>query len=46
MAVYYAIKAYVLSFSEAITNEFKGTGKSDALCPGPTVTEYFSALVS
>jgi short-subunit dehydrogenase len=26
MAVFYASKAYVLSFSEAITNELKGTG--------------------
>jgi uncharacterized protein len=37
MAVYYATKAYVLSFSEAIANELDGTGVSvTALCPGPT----------
>jgi len=37
MAVYYATKAYVLSFSEAIANELKGTGVTvTVLCPGPT----------
>ena len=36
MAVYYATKAYVLSFSEAIANETAGTGVTvTALCPGP-----------
>ncbi|MDD8018188.1 MAG: SDR family oxidoreductase [Bacteroidota bacterium] len=41
MAVYYASKAYVLSFSEAIANELKGTGVSvTVVCPGPTVTEF------
>ena len=44
MAVYYATKAYVLSFSEAITNEFKGTGVTvTTLCPGTTATDFFSA---
>jgi uncharacterized protein len=41
MAVYYASKAYVLSFSEAIHNECRGTGVTvTALCPGPTRTEF------
>ena len=41
MAVYYASKAYVLSFSEALSNELKGTGISvSALCPGPTPTMF------
>jgi short-subunit dehydrogenase len=41
MAVYFASKAYVLSFSEAISNELKGTGVTvTALCPGPTQTGF------
>ncbi len=41
MAVYYASKAYVLSFSEALSNEFQGTGVTvTALCPGPTKTDF------
>jgi short-subunit dehydrogenase len=41
MAVYYATKAYVLSFSEALSNETDGTGVTvTALCPGPTITEF------
>jgi short-subunit dehydrogenase len=44
MAVYYATKAYVLSFSEAISNELAGTGVSvTALCPGPTETGFVAA---
>ncbi len=44
MAVYGATKAYVLSFSEAIANELKGTGITvTALCPGPTKTNFFKA---
>jgi len=41
MAVYYATKAYVLSFSEAIADELRNTGvKVTALCPGPTSTGF------
>jgi short-subunit dehydrogenase len=42
MAVYYATKAYVLSFTEALHQELKGSGvKVSALCPGPVDTEFF-----
>jgi short-subunit dehydrogenase len=41
MAVYYATKAYVLSFSEALSKELEGTGVTvTCLCPGPTTTEF------
>jgi len=41
MSVYYATKAYVLSFSEALSNETAGTGVTvTCLCPGPTITEF------
>ncbi len=41
MAVYYATKAFVLSFSEALANEVKGTGVTvTVVCPGPTRTEF------
>jgi hypothetical protein len=44
MAVYYATKAYVLSFSEAIANELEGTGVTvTALCPGPTASGFQAA---
>ena len=42
MAVYYATKAYVLSLTEALYEELKGSGiRVTALCPGPTDTEFF-----
>jgi uncharacterized protein len=41
MAVYFATKAYVLHFSEALGNELKGTGVTvTCLCPGATATEF------
>lgn len=44
MSVYYASKAFVLSFSEALYVELKKSGVSvTALCPGPTKTGFESA---
>ena len=44
MAVYYATKAYVLSFSEALAEELSGTGVTvTASCPGPTATNFGAA---
>ena len=41
MAVYFATKAFVLSFTEALHEEWSGRGiKVSALCPGPTRTEF------
>ncbi len=41
MSIYYASKSYLLSFSEAIANELKGTGVTvTVLCPGPTKTSF------
>jgi|KBSMisStandDraft_5_1062788.scaffolds.fasta_scaffold88620_2 short-subunit dehydrogenase len=41
MAVYYASKAFVLSFSEALWEEARGTGVHvSCLCPGPTVSKF------
>lgn len=41
MAVYYATKAFVLSFSEAIAAELQGSGVTvTALCPGPTASGF------
>jgi short-subunit dehydrogenase len=44
MATYYASKAFVNSFSEALSFELKGTGVTSTLsCPGATATEFASA---
>jgi short-subunit dehydrogenase len=41
MAVYYASKAYVLSFTEALAEELSGTGTTvTCLCPGPVETNF------
>jgi len=41
MAMYYASKAFVLSFTEALAEELRGTGlHATALCPGPTATDF------
>jgi short-subunit dehydrogenase len=41
MAVYYATKSFVLSFSEAIASELEDTGVTvTALCPGPTASGF------
>jgi short-subunit dehydrogenase len=44
MSVYYATKAFVLHFSEGISEELNGTGvKVTALCPGPTKSGFQAA---
>lgn len=44
MSVYYATKAFVLSFSQALTRELKDMGvKVTALCPGPIRTNFDNA---
>jgi uncharacterized protein len=41
MGVYFATKAFVLSFTEALHEEVRGTGVHvTALCPGPVQTEF------
>ena len=41
MAIYYASKAYVLSFTHALAEELRGTGvTATTLCPGPTTTGF------
>lgn len=43
MAIYYATKAFVLSFSEALHEELRAEGVSvSALCPGATASEFAS----
>jgi short-subunit dehydrogenase len=43
MAVYGATKAFVLSFTEALHEELRGSGvRVVALCPGATSTEFFA----
>lgn len=45
MAIYYASKSFLLSFTEAVAREIKGTGVSiSVLCPGPTKTNFQSAV--
>jgi len=44
MAVYHASKAYLLSLTEAVATELRGTGLSaTALCPGPVATRFFAS---
>lgn len=41
MAVYFATKAYVISFSEALSHELRGSGVTvTAHCPGATATAF------
>ncbi|MBW4646029.1 MAG: SDR family oxidoreductase [Goleter apudmare HA4340-LM2] len=41
MAVYFATKAYILSFSQALASELEGTGVTvTTLCPGPTESAF------
>lgn len=43
MGAYFASKAYVLSYTEALAHELKGTGvTATCLCPGATQTEFFT----
>lgn len=42
-AMYSATKAFVLSFTQALWGELRGTGVfATAVCPGPTKTEFFA----
>lgn len=44
MAVYHASKAYLLSLSEAVAEELRGSGVTvTAVCPGPTATQFFAS---
>jgi short-subunit dehydrogenase len=43
MTTYGATKAFVLSFSEGLSEELRGTGVTvTAVCPGPVTTEFFA----
>jgi hypothetical protein len=47
MAIYYATKAYVISFSEALAEELRGSGVSvTVLCPGPTRNTEFQTVAN
>ena len=47
MAVYFATKAYVLSFGEALAAELRGSGVTlTVLCPGATATDFFKVAGS
>lgn len=42
MAIYFASKAYVLNFTEAVAEELAGTGVTlTTLCPGPTQSNFW-----
>ena len=44
MSIYYASKAFVLSFSQSVAEELKDSGvKVSAICPGPTTTGFEKA---
>ncbi len=44
MAVYHASKAYLLSLSEALSEELRGSAVTvTAVCPGATATQFFAA---
>jgi short-subunit dehydrogenase len=43
MATYGATKAFLLSWSEALSYELRGSGVTvTCVCPGPTATEFFT----
>jgi len=45
MAIYYASKAFLLFFTEAVAREIRGSGVSiSVLCPGPTKTNFQSTV--